>query len=40
MKKKAKKKAQAKRNAADANLVAAAKHRNPWKPPGGVGSFD
>jgi hypothetical protein len=35
-----KKKAQAKRNAADANLVAAAEHRNPRKPPGGVGAFD
>jgi hypothetical protein len=39
-KKKAKKKAQAKRNAADANLVTAAEHRNPRKPPGGAGAFD
>jgi hypothetical protein len=39
-KKKAKKKAQAKRNVANANLVAAAEHRNPRKPPGGAGSFD
>jgi hypothetical protein len=37
---KAKKKAQAKRNAADANLVAAAEHRNPRKPPGGADAFD
>jgi hypothetical protein len=35
MKKKAKKKSQAKRDAADADLVAAAEHRNPRKPPGG-----
>jgi hypothetical protein len=35
-KKKAKKKSQAKHNAADADLVAAAEHRNPWKPPGGA----
>jgi hypothetical protein len=34
-KKKARKKAQAKRDAADADLVAAAEHRNPRKPPGG-----
>jgi hypothetical protein len=39
-KKKTRKKAQAKRNAADANLVAAAEHRNPRKPPGGAGAFD
>jgi hypothetical protein len=40
MKKKAKNKSQAKRDAADANLVAAAEHRNPRKPPGGAGAFD
>jgi hypothetical protein len=40
MKKKAKKKAQAKRDAADADLVAAAEHRNPRKPPGGANLFD
>jgi hypothetical protein len=39
MKKKAKKKAQAKRDAADADLVAA-EHRNPRKPPGGANLFD
>jgi hypothetical protein len=39
-KKKAKNKTQAKRDAADANLVAAAEHRNPRKPPGGAGAFD
>jgi hypothetical protein len=39
-KKKAKNKSQAKRNAADVNLVAAAEHRNPRKPPGGDGAFD
>jgi hypothetical protein len=39
-KEKAKKKVQAKRNAADVNLVAAAEHRNPRKPPGGAGAFD
>jgi hypothetical protein len=39
-KKKAKKKAQAKRDAADANLVAAAEHRIPRKPPRGVNTFD
>jgi hypothetical protein len=39
-KKKAKKKAQAKRDAADADLVAAAEHRNPRKPPGGAKLFD
>jgi hypothetical protein len=36
-KKKTKKKAQAKR---DADLVAATKHRNPRKPPGGANAFD
>jgi hypothetical protein len=35
-----KKKAQAKRNTADADLVAAAEHRNPRKPPGGANLFD
>jgi hypothetical protein len=40
LKKKAKRKAQAKRNAVDADLVAAAEHRNPQKPPGGVNTFD
>jgi hypothetical protein len=35
--KKGKKKSQAKR---DADLVAAAEHRNPWKPPGGANLFD
>jgi hypothetical protein len=40
VKKKAKKKTQAKRNAADVNLVAAAEHRNPRKPPGGADTFD
>jgi hypothetical protein len=39
-KKKAKKKAQAKRDAVDADLVAAAEHRNPRKPPRGVNTFD
>jgi hypothetical protein len=39
-KKKAKKKAQAKCNTAGANLVAAAEHRNPRKPPGGADVFD
>jgi hypothetical protein len=39
-KKKAKKKVQAKRDAADADLVAAAEHRNPRKPPGGANLFD
>jgi hypothetical protein len=39
-KKKAKNKSQAKRDAADANLIAAAEHRNPRKPPGGAGAFD
>jgi hypothetical protein len=39
-KKKAKKKVQAKRNATDADLVAAIEHRNPRKPPGGANLFD
>jgi hypothetical protein len=39
-KKKAKKKSQAKCNAADADLFAAAEHRNPRKPPGGANLFD
>jgi hypothetical protein len=39
-KKKGKKKSQAKRDAADADLVAAAEHRNPRKPPGGTNLFD
>jgi hypothetical protein len=39
-KKKAMKKAQAKRNAVDADLVAAAGHRNPRKPLGGANLFD
>jgi hypothetical protein len=39
-KKKAKKKAQAKCNAVDADLIAVAEHRNPRKPPGGVNTFD
>jgi hypothetical protein len=39
-KKKAKNKLRAKRDAADANLVAAAEHRNPRKPPGGADAFD
>jgi hypothetical protein len=38
--KKGKKKSQAKRDAADADLVAAAEHRNPRKPPGGANLFD
>jgi hypothetical protein len=40
MKKKTRKKAQAKRDAVDADLVAAAEHRNPRKPPGGANMFD
>jgi hypothetical protein len=40
MKKKTRKKAQAKRDVVDADLVAAAKHRNPRKPPGGANMFD
>jgi hypothetical protein len=39
-KKKAKKKSQAKRDAANADLVAATEHRNPRKPPGGANLFD
>jgi hypothetical protein len=39
-KKKGKKKSQAKRDAANADLVAAAEHRNPPKPPGGANLFD
>jgi hypothetical protein len=38
--KKGKKKSQAKRDAANADLVAAAEHRNPRKPPGGANLFD
>jgi hypothetical protein len=39
-KKKGKKKSQAKRDTADADLVAAAEHRNPCKPPEGANLFD
>jgi hypothetical protein len=39
-KKKNKKKSQAKRDAADADLVAAAEYKNPRKPPGGANLFD
>jgi hypothetical protein len=39
-KKKTRKKAQAKRNAIDTDLVAATEHRNPRKPPRGVNVFD
>jgi hypothetical protein len=39
-KNKARKKAQAKCDAVDADLVAAAEHRNPRKPPGGANAFD
>jgi hypothetical protein len=39
-KKKTRKKAQAKHNAIDVDLVAAAEHRNPRKPPGGANVFD
>jgi hypothetical protein len=39
-KKKAKNNSRAKLDAADANLVAEAEHRNPWKPPRGAGAFD
>jgi hypothetical protein len=39
-KKKTRKKAQAKRNTVDADLVAAAEHRNPRKPPRGANVFD
>jgi hypothetical protein len=35
-----KKKAQAKRDTIDVDLVAAAEHRNPRKPPGGANTFD
>jgi hypothetical protein len=40
MKKKTRKKAQAKHNTVDADLIAAAEHRNPQKPPGGANVFD
>jgi hypothetical protein len=39
-KKKTRKKAQAKRDVVDADLVAAAEHRHPRKPPGGANMFD
>jgi hypothetical protein len=39
-KKKGKKKSQAKRDAVDADLVAAAEYKNPRKPPGGANLFD
>jgi hypothetical protein len=39
-KKKTRKKAQSKRDTVDADLVAAAEHRNPRKPPGGANMFD
>jgi hypothetical protein len=39
-KKKNKKKSQAKRDATDADLVAAAEYKNPQKPPGGANLFD
>jgi hypothetical protein len=39
-KKKGKKKSQAKRDATDADLVAATEHRNPRKPPGGANLFN
>jgi hypothetical protein len=39
-KKNGKKKSQAKRDAADADLVAAAEYKNPRKPPGGANLFD
>ena len=38
--KKDKKKSQAKRDAADADILAAAEHRNPRQPPGGANLFD
>jgi hypothetical protein len=38
--KKGKKKSQVKRDAADADLVAAAEYKNPRKPPGGANLFD
>jgi hypothetical protein len=40
VKKKAKKKAQAKRNAVNTDLVAIVERRNPRKPPGGANAFD
>jgi hypothetical protein len=40
LEKKAKKKAQAKRDAIDVDLVAATEHRNPRKPSKGVNTFD
>jgi hypothetical protein len=40
MKKKTRKKAQAKRDVVDADLVAAVEHRIPRKPPGGANMFD
>jgi hypothetical protein len=40
MKKKTRKKAQAKRNAIDVDLIATAEHRNPRKPPEGANVFD
>jgi hypothetical protein len=39
-KKKAKNKVQAKRDAVDADLIAAAEHRNPRKPSRGANAFD
>jgi hypothetical protein len=39
-KKKGKQKSQAKRDAADADLVATAEYKNPRKPPGGANLFD
>jgi hypothetical protein len=39
-KKKTRKRAQAKQNAVDADLITAAEHRNPRKPPGGANVFD
>jgi hypothetical protein len=39
-KKKTRKKAQAKHNAIDADLVVAVEHKNPWKPPRGANVFD
>jgi hypothetical protein len=39
-KKKTRKKAQAKRNVVEADLIAAAEHRNPWKPLRGANVFD
>jgi hypothetical protein len=40
VKKKGKKKSQAKRDAADADLIAAAEYKNPQKPPIGANLFD